>query len=120
MTVHLSPKKPTSAASLEIPGLTSPPYPPQMQEADDDPEVIAALFRELRQLKRQYGAGTNKDQLAELLIGATILNGLDHGRRITGTLEKLGMNRRHAGMILSRFTGVLWQRGPDGRYSLID
>lgn len=52
-----------------------------------------AIFRSLRELKRQQESKMNKDELAELLIGVAILSGFDSGNRITGTLATLGMNK---------------------------
>lgn len=85
-----------------------------------DAHALNAIFQSLRQLKWRHEKTMNKDQLAVLLIGAVIIHGFDRGNRITGALARLGMNRRHAGIILDRHAGSLWQRGDDGRYSLID
>lgn len=78
------------------------------------------IFRSLRQLKRQHEKDMNSHELTELLIGAAIAHGFDHGSRITGTLHTLGMNKQHAGIILDRLTGIRWERGEDGRYGLLE
>lgn len=87
---------------------------------DMDADALNAIFQSLRQLKWRHEKAMNKDELAELLIGAVISHGFDRGNRITGALARLDMNKRHAGIILSRYVGRLWQRGEGGRYSLID
>ncbi|NYT40774.1 hypothetical protein HZY97_08405 [Sphingomonas sp. R-74633] len=87
--------------------------------ADMTADELNAIFRSLRALKRQHEKSMNDDELAELLIGAAIFHGFDQGRRITGALATLEMNRRHAGIILKRLTGVRWHRSDDGRYRLI-
>lgn len=84
------------------------------------PDELNAVFRRLRRPKAQHETTMNKDELAELLIGAAILEGFDGGNRITGTLATLGMNRRHAGIILDRLTEVRWRHEKDGRYSLLE
>lgn len=87
--------------------------------SDMSDEERNAIFRSLRQLKAQHENTMNKDQLAELLIGAAIFKEFNRGARITGTLFTLGMNRQHAGIILDRLTGIKWRRAEDGTYSLI-
>jgi len=77
------------------------------------------IFRSLRQLMRQNEGKMNKAELAQLLIGAAIVNGFDRGKRITGALATLGMNKQYAGIILRRLTGHAWQQHEDGRYTLI-
>lgn len=87
---------------------------------DMDSEERNAIFRSLRQLKRQHEKDMNSHELTELLIGAAIVHGFDSGCRITGTLHALGMNKQHAGIILDSLAGIRWKRGEDGRYGLLE
>ena len=95
-----------------------------MTTPDSNPiDPNTALFRRLRAIKAACGLKPNKDDLAIVLITACIQEGLNQGRRITGALERLGLNRRHAGKILAEGTGDCpsrhrWQRDSDGFYSL--
>lgn len=68
-------------------------------ETEMEREERSAIFRSLRQLKRQHERSMNTNKLAELLIGAAIAHRFDSGIRITGTLHTLEMNRQHAGII---------------------
>jgi hypothetical protein len=84
-----------------------------------------ALFDGLRQLKRDCSPTSTKDELAMILIKACIYDGLDTGPRIVGALATLGLNKKHAGIVLSRWVGndperYHWQRNADGRYSVHD
>jgi hypothetical protein len=89
-----------------------------MNEDNISAEERNKIFRSLRKLMGQ-NEGLNKEEMTILLIGAAISNGFDRGKRITGALVTLGMNKQYAGIILKQFTGLAWQRHEDGRYGLI-
>lgn len=83
---------------------------------------INAVFRRLRAFDESLlMAKANKHDRAHLLINACISEGLNTGSRITGALERLGLNRHHAGICLA---GGLqreplwpnWGRREDGTY----
>lgn len=93
--------------------------PNDVPDADMSDEERNEIFRSLRELKRKHEHTMNADDLAALLIGAAIENGFDRGTRITGTLGRLGMNKRHAGIILKRLTGSVWKRDESGVNSVI-
>jgi hypothetical protein len=92
----------------------------QSAATDMASEERNAISRSLRRLKQQHEPNMNANELAELLIGAAIAHGFDSGSRIIGTLHALEMNRKHAGIILNRLTGMRWERHPDGRYGLLE
>ena len=86
-------------------------------------EEVCRIFRQLRALKAKHCSTTNKHELATILIGACILEGINTGKRITGALEKLGLNRQHAGKILVDGAGdepqhYYWRRTTEGTYAL--
>lgn len=80
---------------------------PDNQMTDDQ---VNAAFRNLRRLKKQYDSKLDGHELAALMIGASILEGFNEGKRITGALAKLDFNKQHIGMILKDLTGVQWSR----------
>ncbi len=90
---------------------------------DTQPDLdINAVFRRLRAFDQSLIAGkANKHDRAHMLINACISEGIDTGTRITGALEKLGLNRQHVGIRLTE--GIQnepewpnWGRRDDGTY----
>ena len=87
---------------------------------------VNAAFRRLRALDRTLlECKVNKDERATMLISACICEGFTAGRRITGALERLGLNRQHAGIRL--MAGLqddpewpYWGRRDDGTYYVPD
>lgn len=81
------------------------------------------LFRQLRRLMAACGAKTNKHDLAIVLITACIEGGLDTRPRLIGALRQLGLDPRHAAIVLNNETGDdprrhRWHRDIDGGYRL--
>ena len=87
---------------------------------------VTAVFRCLRALDRTLRERkVNKHDRATMLINACICEGFTAGRRITGALEKLGLDRQHAG--ISLIVGLqnepewpYWGRRDDGTYYVPD
>lgn len=89
----------------------------QLSEID-----VNAVFRRLRALDEKLLTDkVNNNDRVHMLINACISEGLNTGPRITGHLESLGLNRRHAGILLAkgRMREPLWPnwgRREDGTY----
>jgi hypothetical protein len=95
----------------------------QMEGEEPSPFDASAVFSNLRRLKASQRFRLTKHDLAQLLIAACISEGIDSGRRITGALQALGLNRQHAGMMLKDGTGDdpafhWWFIDAGGRYAL--
>lgn len=81
-----------------------------------------AIFRRLRQLKKDL-RGANKHDQATTLISACILEGMNTRVRIVRALVQIGLNQSHVVIMLDEGTGsdpgrYHWQRDPGGSYSL--
>lgn len=116
-TMNHNPSEPTgriSAANLSVPKKrpvrsTTPP-----NSADG-----TGLFDRLRDLVTHCGNGSNKHDVAIVLITACIQEGVDTGPRIIATLKHLSFNPRHIAILLKKGTGRdrdahRWSRAEDG------
>ena len=96
--------------------------PSDKSSPNSAPDDTAAIFRRLRQLKRDL-RGANKHDQATTLISACILEGLSTRVRIVRALVQIGLSQSHVVIMLERGTGgdpnrYNWQLDLEGRYSL--
>ncbi len=106
-----------SAAHLTVPKKAVPVSPlvhPTKRDWD-------AVYRNLRAWIADCGPKANKNDKATAGITGCIVQGIDEGKLILGTLRTLGFNTRHAGMLLRIQTGdnaqaYHWRRDAEGRY----
>lgn len=121
----------TSTSDFRIPDAGTPMVPLVFPPADEsavgsveidheDPAIdITAAFRALRALIKDCGRETSRHDVATVVIKACIELGFTSGKRILGVLVRLGFDKAHAGIVLSRGTVAgLWLRSDDGVYSL--
>lgn len=85
-------------------------------------EVPPTVFERLEKLIDDSGPGTNRNELAIVLIQACITAEIDRGSQIVGVISSLGFDARHVGAILSKGAGNYpdrhWKKDGDGRYRL--
>lgn len=95
--------------------MTNSDYPPSSPRR--------GWFQRLQALMADCGSKCSRNDVAIVLIIGCITEAIDTRPQIIGALRKLGLDYRHAAIILkngtgSSPTGHRWQRGPDGRYTL--
>lgn len=81
--------------------------------------ISADFFPNVRKLMRD--CGPNKNDRANAVITACIIEGINRGGRILGVMHTLEFNRKHAGVTISRgITEGRWSKDDDGVYHLPD
>ena len=86
--------------------------------------LTTGIYGELIELDRALKAvKANRHDRVSVLIEACILNGIDSGPFIVHTLNSLGFDKRHVGIMLDQNSGKTsaagrWFRNAEGRYEL--
>jgi hypothetical protein len=121
-TPSLDTPRRTSIAHLKVHRTaTGPTLNPVSHDTTKKVEIdINAVFGRLNKLIVACGPKPNKNDLAIALITACIGEGINTEQKIIGVLARLGLNPKHAAMMLKEHGTDRWQRGPDRSYRLLD
>jgi hypothetical protein len=103
----------TSAKDIVI---TAPPAIVTLSSDALESEVTA-IFRRVRKLIKDCGAGRDKHDRANILISACIDEGLDTSAWIVGTARHLGFVDTHIRITLRKGIGERGSRDESGDYS---
>lgn len=111
----------SSAADISIP--TTRPDRGASQAAvltsSSTPTEVSAVFDGLDDLNASCRHAVMDVRLT-VMITACIERGINTRAKIVGALRKKNFNERTAGRFLTKKTGTLWRRSPEGIYSLKD
>lgn len=79
----------------------------------------STLFDDLRALDEACGPQSNKHDRLTVLLTACIERGINTRPRLISVMKHLNFDQRHIAIMLDDRLGREWQRGPDGRYSVL-
>lgn len=88
-------------------------------------EHSSNLIGRLRNLRDSCGEGSNKHDLAIVLISACLDEGVNTKTSIIGVLTAVGFNPKHVAIVLKNETGnnpasSRWRIDDEGRHSLLE
>ena len=111
------------STTIIVPAFTPRPVAPKVKPvsaktSSGEWPVSANTLAAIKADVEAQGAKAKGDERAYILIAACIDRGIDAGIHIREVGTRLGFNGRYIGVLL-HVPNAPWQKGPDGRYSLI-